>query len=272
MKKVIRITEKDLSNIIKKVIMESSFGMDETPEDRFNSLFSMSGFGFEILERNGYDYVKDFETDKVVAIGVVPKRNSTDINELLEALKVHCKMIQIIGRSKHTYAPELPETIYIGVKKSITESKVVNKKRKLKEEFEDSKQIILNAFSTQNVTEIEKDVIDNYSNQASIKYQFEVNNIEKLVEFVVNVNKESDYDVKRYPTGMDMTDYEEENVSIFNIGDMTIDEVVLFDSNTGEEIETVYLDENEGAILLSVIDEEELLDLIDDNNDFEGKL
>lgn len=111
-------------NTIDKIIFESKSikenydELDVDERSNWDEFFGFGGYGFEILEKYGWDYVDTKENDLIDSIGIVPnKRNAVSFETLLGYLRKYVPEIEVIGTLKHRYAPELRPTIFIGVRK-----------------------------------------------------------------------------------------------------------------------------------------------------------
>ena len=102
-------------------------------KEKFEELFSIGGNGFKILNMNDFDYVDTKENDRIIAIGVEPYKPSShkpdSLENLLSDLQIYIPEIEIIGQTKHRYAPELKGTTYIGIRKEINEQKNMKNKK-----------------------------------------------------------------------------------------------------------------------------------------------
>ena len=146
------------------------------------------------------------------------------------------------------------------VKKIVTEMR----QSVLMEESSDIKQTVLNAFSTNRAELIEMgEPVGN-----DVVFTFDMNGLDMQCDVYITTNLRQETDVERVPTGPDMYDYEEYDVNFNTLDEMNVSKIVVFDSDGGGEISSFTVDNEESDMILSMIDEDDIMSKMDSQSDY----
>lgn len=134
----------------------------------------------------------------------------------------------------------------------------------LMEESSDIKQIILNAFSTNRAELIEMgEPVGN-----DVIFTFDMTGLDMQCDVYITTNLRKETDVERVPNGPDMYDYEEYDVDFNTLDEMSVSKVVVFDSDGGDQISSFTVDDEESDMILSMVDEDDIMSKMDSQSDY----